>query len=100
MKRLKEARNIKVQPNKTGTSFMLGQSIYSRKNPSNVVFSSAAGTPYNDLADNVQWSPNPADVEAATKKDGCCYNTMKKSWPTNSDGSIIAKSWNLSNQTQ
>ena len=27
MKRLREAQNVKVQPNKTGTSFMQGQSV-------------------------------------------------------------------------
>ncbi len=96
MKRLREAQNVKVQPNKTGTSFMLGQSIYTQRSTSNVVFNSAANTQYNDLSDNAIWSPNPADIEQAMKDKGCCYNTMKKSWPTNANKTIIPKSWNLS----
>ncbi len=32
MKRLREAQNVKVQPNKTGTSFMQGQPVYYKKN--------------------------------------------------------------------
>ena len=80
MKRLREAQNVKVQPNKTGTSFMLGQSVNYRKGTSclvdgtcnqdgillkkGVVFNSNANTPYNDLSNNI-WAPNPVDIERA-----------------------------------
>ena len=37
MKRLREAQNVKVQPNKTGTSFMQGQSVYFKKGTSCLV---------------------------------------------------------------
>ena len=114
MKRLREAQNVKVQPNKTGTSFMLGQSVNYRRGTSclvngtcqqdgvllkkGVVFNSNANTPYNNLANSKNWEPNPNDIANALQKDGCCYNTMKKSWPTDSNGNIIAKSWNSSTQ--
>ena len=114
MKRLREAQNVKVQPNKTGTSFMLGQSVNYRKGTSclvdgtcnqdgillkkGVVFNSNGNTPYNELSNNKVWAPNPVDISGALQKDGCCYNTMKKSWPRNANGNIIAKSWNSSTQ--
>lgn len=93
MKRLREAQNVKVQPNKTGTSFMLGQSVYYRKG---VVFNSNANTPYNDLSNNKVWSPNPADIEKAKADDRCCNEIKQKVFPRNADGSIIPKSWNFS----
>ena len=112
MKRLREAQNVKVQPNKTGTSFMQGQSVYFKKGTKcstdgtceqdgillkkGVKFSQSAATPYNDLSNNKIWSPNPADIEAAKASDRCCNNIKQKSWPTDTNGNIIAKSWNFS----
>tara|TARA_B100000902_G_scaffold351926_1_gene362236 strand:- start:391 stop:750 length:360 start_codon:yes stop_codon:yes gene_type:complete len=112
MKRLREAQSVKVQPNKTGTSFMLGQSVIARKGTSCVVggtcqqnglllkkgvkFSEGSSTPYNDLSNNRIWESNPVDIETALSNDRCCNNIKQKSWPTNADGSIIAKSWNFS----
>lgn len=99
MKRLRQAHSVKVQPNKTGTSFMQGQSVVLTKEnieKKGVVFNSGANTPYNDLSNNKTWKPNPADI-AKDLSDNRCYNKIKqKSWPTNPDGSIIPKSWNFS----
>lgn len=99
MKRLREAQNVKVQPNKTGTSFMQGQKVFLKNqyiDKRGVVFSSNANTPYNDLSNNKVWAPNLYDIEAAKAKDRCCNNIKQKSWPTDSNGNIIAKSWNFS----
>ena len=113
MKRLREAQNVKVQPNKTGTSFMLGQSVNYRKGTSclvdgtcnqdgillkkGVVFNSAADTPYNNLANNSQWEPDPADIEKAKADDRCCNQIKQKPFPKNVvTGNIIPKSWNFS----
>ena len=55
MKRLRQAHSVKVQPNKTGTSFMQGQSVVLTKEnieKKGVVFNSGANTPYNDLSNN------------------------------------------------
>ena len=55
MKRLRAAQNVKVQPNKTGTSLMQGHSVVVTKgmvDKKGVVFNSTANTPYNDLANS------------------------------------------------
>jgi len=99
MKRLREAQNVKVQPNKTGTSFMQGQKVFLKNqyiDKRGVVFNSNANTPYNDLSNNKVWNPNPNDIEAAKAKDRCCNNIKQKSWPTDVSGNIIPKSWNFS----
>tara|TARA_B100002051_G_scaffold25716_1_gene20053 strand:- start:2160 stop:2522 length:363 start_codon:yes stop_codon:yes gene_type:complete len=113
MKRLREAQNVKVQPNKTGTSFMLGQSVNYRKGTSclvdgtcnqdgillkkGVVFNSNGNTPYNDLANNMVWAPNPADIERAKSDDRCCNQIKQKEFPRNvATGNIVPKSWNFS----
>ena len=60
LKRLQQAQRVKVQPNKTGTSFMLGQSVYLRGAQHNniaggkllkkgVTYDSNGNTPYNNL---------------------------------------------------
>ena len=111
MKRLREAQNVKVQPNKTGTSFMQGQSVNYRKGTSclvdgtcnqdgillkkGVVFNSDGYTPYNDLSNNMVWAPNPVDIEKAKEDNRCCNKIKQKSWPTYK-GKIIPKSWNFS----
>ena len=114
MKRLREAQSVKVQPNKTGTSFMLGQSVTRRQGTSCVVdgtcqqnglllkkgvkFSEGSSTPYNDLSNNRVWESDPDDIAKALA-DNACYNQIKqKSWPKDSNGNIIAKSWNFSLQ--
>ena len=99
MKRLRQAHSVKVQPNKTGTSFMQGQSVVLTKEnieKKGVVFNSGANTPYNDLSNNKTWKPNPVDIAKAKKDERCCNKIKQKSWPTNSDGNIIPKSWNFS----
>ena len=113
MKRLREAQNVKVQPNKTGTSFMLGQSVNYRKGTSclvdgtcnqdgillkkGVVFNSAEDTPYNNLANNATWEPNTVDIEKAKADNRCCNQIKQKPFPKNvTTGNIIAKSWNFS----
>ena len=73
MKRLRQAHSVKVQPNKTGTSFMQGQSVVLTKEnieKKGVVFNSGANTPYNDLSNNKTWEPNPADIAKAKKELG------------------------------
>ncbi len=99
MKRLREAQNVKVQPNKTGTSFMQGQKVFLKNqyiDKRGVVFNSNGNTPYNDLSNNKVWAPNPSDIETAKSNARCCNNIKQKSWPTDSNGNIIAKSWNFS----
>ena len=56
LKRLQEAQRDKVQPNKTGTSVMLGRAGLLNRS-ANVVFSSAASTPYNNLAFSKDFEP-------------------------------------------
>ena len=49
LKRLQEAQRVKVQPNKTGTSVMLGRSSFLNNRKRTVVFNESAGTAYNEL---------------------------------------------------
>ena len=96
MKRLREAQNVKVQPNKTGTSLMQGQSVVITKemiDKKGVIFNSAADTPYNNLANSNSFEPSYTDTEQRLDQDRKCV--MKKSWPTDA-GNIIPKSWNFS----
>jgi len=96
MKRLREAQNVKVQPNKTGTSLMQGQSVVITKemiDKKGVIFNSAADTPYNNLANSNSFEPSYTDAEQRLDQDRKCV--MKKSWPTDA-GNIIPKSWNFS----
>ena len=96
MKRLREAQNVKVQPNKTGTSLMQGQSVVITKeiiDKKGVIFNSAADTPYNNLANSNSFQPSYTDAEQRLDQDRKCV--MKKSWPTDA-GNIIPKSWNFS----
>jgi hypothetical protein len=96
MKRLREAQNVKVQPNKTGTSLMQGQSVVITKemiDKKGVIFNSAADTPYNNLANSNSFEASYTDAEQILDQDRKCV--MKKSWPTDA-GNIIPKSWNFS----
>ena len=97
MKRLREAQNVKVQPNKTGTSFMQGQSVVVTKEKiekKGVVFNSAANTSYNDFENSNRFQPTYTAAEQIIDQDRKCV--MKKSWPRDSNGKVVAKSWNLS----
>ena len=97
MKRLRAAQNVKVQPNKTGTSLMQGHSVVVTKgmvDKKGVVFNSTTNTPYNDLANSNNFEPSYTTADKL--KDQNCNCVMKKSWPKKADGSIIAKSWNFS----
>ena len=97
MKRLREAQNVKVQPNKTGTSFMQGQSVVVTKEnieKKGIVFNSAANTPYNDFANSNRFQPTYTAAEQILDQDRKCV--MKKSWPTDANSNIIPKSWNFS----
>ena len=97
MKRLREAQNVKVQPNKTGTSLMQGQSVVITKeiiDKKGVIFNSAADTPYNNLANSNSFEPSYTDAEQRLDQNRKCV--MKKSWPTDANGNIIPKSWNFS----
>ena len=38
----------------------------------------------------------PADIAKALNDDACCNQIKQKSWPKDSNGNIIAKSWNFS----
>ena len=65
MKRLLDAQRVKVQPNKTGTSVMLGGSVYHNRRAQNVVFNESSGTPYNTLANSKEFTneySNIADI--------------------------------------
>ena len=97
MKRLIEAQNVKVQPNKTGTSLMQGQSVVITKemvDKKGVIFNSAANTPYNNLANSNSFEPSYTTAEKLNDQNSRCL--MKKSWPTSANGNIIPKSWNFS----
>ena len=97
MKRLRAAQNVKVQPNKTGTSLMQGQSVVLTKekiDKKGVIFSSAADTPYNNLENSNRFQPTYTAAEALADQN--CRCVMKKSWPTDSSGNILPKSWNFS----
>jgi hypothetical protein len=88
LKRLRAAINVKVQPNKTGTSSMQGQFIKTQKG---VVFNSAANTPYNKLSNSRTFIPTY--TTAQKKADNQCKCVKKKEWPK-SGTTILAKSWN------
>jgi hypothetical protein len=97
MKRLRQAHSVKVQPNKTGTSFMQGQSVTKENiEKKGVVFNSGANTPYNDLSNNKTWEPNPADIAKAKKDERCCNKIKQKEFRRDGSGNVIPKSWNFS----
>ena len=112
MKRLREARSVKVQPNKTGTSFMQGQSVYLKSGTvcnldvsrncaqqgillkNGVHFDSSGDTPYNNLANSQSFTPSYTTAEKLADQNCRCVKT--KSWPRDNSGNIIPKSWNFS----
>ena len=87
LKRLQEAQRVKVQPNKTGTSTMLGRAVFLNRSGRNVVFNSAPDTPYSNIAFT-------KDVEheytAEQKmKDNLCKCIKKTVYKRDGDGNII-----------
>ena len=98
LKRLQQAQRVKVQPNKTGTSFMLGQSVYLRgAQHSNiaggkllkkgVAYDSSGNTPYNNLPDSKTFTPTYTQNEK--DKVVCCNQIKQKVFPVNSENRII-----------
>jgi len=105
LKRLQEAQRVKVQPNKTGTSFMLGQSVYLRGVSHNnvsrgilakngVKFNSSGNTPYNKLENSKSWTPNPTDISNNKADTICCNNIKQKVWAKDASGNIIGATYN------
>lgn len=84
MKRLQEAQRVKVQPNKTGTSVMLGGSIYHNNRGRRVVFSESPGTPYNDLGNSREFD-NVKDTTLDNERKCACATVYAK----DSTGKII-----------
>jgi len=77
MKRLREAQNVKVQPNKTGTSVMLGGSVYHNRRAQNVVFNESSGTPYNTLANSKEFA-NSKDTTVDNQRKCACATVYAK----------------------
>lgn len=87
LKRLQEAQRVKVQPNKTGTSVMLGRSAFLKNRKRTVVFNESAGTPYNELADSKDFTN---EYTASQKiSDISCNCIGKTVYAKDSDGNII-----------
>ena len=84
MKRLLDAQRVQVQPNKTGTSVMLGGSVYLNNRPRRVVFSETPGTPYNDLHQTREFS-NFKDTTLDNQHKCACATVYAK----DSNGNII-----------
>ena len=84
MKRLQEAQRVKVQPNKTGTSVMLGGSVYLNNRRQRVVFSETSGTPYNDLADSKEFTNEYSNIS-----DISCNCVKATVYAKDSNGNII-----------
>ena len=62
MKRLQEAQRVKVQPNKTGTSVMLGGSVYHNRRAQKVIFNESSGTAYNTLANSKDFTNEYSNI--------------------------------------
>jgi len=84
LKRLRRALNVKVQPNKTGTSTMLGNNVALAKG---VHFNSAGNTPYNNLANSRSFVPTYTAAEKLLDQNRRCVE--KKEWHT--EGGVIRK---------
>lgn len=98
LKRLQEAQRVKVQPNKTGTSFILGQAVYLRggkyKNiaggkllKKGVTYDSSGNTPYNNLPESKTFTPTYTQNEK--DKVVCCNKIKQKVFPVNKENRII-----------
>ena len=90
LNRLRTALNVKVQPNKSGTSSMQGHFIKTKKS---VNFNSSGNTPYNNLANSKSFTPTYTDVQKLIDQNKQCVK--KKEWST-VNGNILSKSWNSS----
>ena len=88
LKRLQEAQRVKVQPNKTGTSVMLGRAGFLNRSTRNVVFSSVALTAYNDLAFSKDFEPEYTTDDK--RKDNMCKCIKKTEYAKDANGNIIS----------
>ena len=86
MKRLQVAQRVDVQPNKTGTSAMLGRSVYINRTTKNtqVLFNESSGTPYNNL-DNSKTFVN----EYSNIADISCNCVKATVYAKDTNGNII-----------
>jgi len=86
MKRLQVAQRVNVQPNKTGTSAMLGRSVYINRTTKNtqVLFNESSGTPYNNL-DNSKTFVN----EYSNIADISCNCVKATVYAKDTNGNII-----------
>ena len=88
LKRLQEAQRVKVQPNKTGTSAMLGRAGLFNRSAKNVVFSSIASTPYNNLAFSKDFEPEYTANDR--KNDNMCECVKKTEYARDANSNIIS----------
>ena len=86
MKRLQVAQRVNVQPNKTGTSTMMGRSVYINRTTKNtqVLFNESSGTPYNNL-DNSKTFVN----EYSNIADISCNCVKATVYAKDTNGNII-----------
>lgn len=86
MKRLQAAQRVNVQPNKTGTSAMMGRSVYINRTTKNtqVLFNESSGTPYNNL-DNSKTFVN----EYSNIADISCNCVKATVYAKDTNGNII-----------
>ena len=75
LKRLQQAQRVKVQPNKTGTSVILGQKQFVR------------GTKANEENQKKTFTPEYTDSQKL--HDQNCRCVKKKEWAKDSNGNII-----------
>ena len=96
LKRLRAAINVKVQPNKTGTSQVQGQSVKFKKDMSKkgVYFNSSGNSPYNILDNSGSFIPTYTEEQRLA--DQQCRCVKKKVWHKDASGNILPKSWNFS----
>ena len=89
MKRLQVAQRVNVQPNKTGTSAMMGRSVYINRTTKNtqVLFNESSGTPYNNLANSKTFiNEYTGDDKAADISCNCVKATV---YAKDTNGNII-----------
>ena len=79
MKRLQAAQRVNVQPNKTGTSAMMGRSVYINRTTKNtqVLFNESSGTPYNTLANSKEFV-NSKDTTVDNQRKCACATVYAK----------------------
>tara|TARA_Y100000816_G_C26032936_1_gene540798 strand:- start:419 stop:712 length:294 start_codon:yes stop_codon:yes gene_type:complete len=89
LKRLQEAQRVKVQPNKTGTSFNLFQPRITRStnNKKGVILNSAGNSSYNDLANSKIFTNEYTDAQKLADQN--CRCAKVKEFAKNTNGEII-----------